>query len=155
MGIRMLSQKAKYALKAMIMLAEQEDGVLLQTPEISEAQKIPRKFLELILLDLKNRGLVHSQRGKHGGYVLAKPAGEITFGQIVRLMDGPLAPIPCASLTAYRRCADCRDEKTCAIRKVMREVRDAVAGVLDHVTLSAACEGTPSGSALQARALAG
>ena len=132
----MLLQKAKYALKAMIMLAAQKDGVLLQTPDIAEAQKIPRKFLALILLDLENRGLVHSQRGRHGGCVLAEPAGEITFGQIVRLMDGPLAPIPCASLTAYRRCADYRDEKTCAIRKVMREARDVVAGVLDHVSLA-------------------
>jgi Rrf2 family protein len=155
MGFRMLSQKAKYALKAMIMLAEQEDDALLQTPDIAEAQKIPRKFLELILLDLKNRGLVHSQRGKRGGYVLAKPAAEITFGQIVRLMDGPLAPIPCASLTAYRRCADCRDEKTCAIRKVMREVRDAVAGVLDHVTLAAVCDAAPGEAARGARNLAG
>jgi Rrf2 family protein len=155
MGFRMLSQKAKYALKAMIMLAEQEDDALLQTPDIAEAQKIPRKFLELILLDLKNRGLVHSQRGKRGGYVLAKPAAGITFGQIVRLMDGPLAPIPCASLTAYRRCADCRDEKTCAIRKVMREVRDAVAGVLDHVTLAAVCDAAPGEAARGARKLAG
>jgi len=151
----MLSQKAKYALKAMLMLAEQEEGVLLQTPEIAEAQKIPRKFLELILLDLKNRGYVHSQRGKHGGYVLGKPAGEITFGQIVRLMDGPLAPIPCASLTAYRRCADCRDEKTCAIRKVMREVRDAVAGVLDHVSLADACSGATTEAVSAARQMAG
>lgn len=149
----MLSQKAKYALKAMQMLAEQEDGMLLQTPEIAEAQRIPRKFLELILLDLKNRGYVHSQRGKNGGYVLAKPAEEITFGQIVRLMDGPLAPIPCASLTAYRRCADCIDEKTCSIRRVMRQVRDAVSGVLDEVTLADVRENTPT--ALVARQLAG
>lgn len=148
----MLSQKAKYALKAMQMLAEQEDGTLLQTPEIAEAQRIPRKFLELILLDLKNRGYVHSQRGKHGGYVLAKPADEITFGQIVRLMDGPLAPIPCASLTAYRRCADCVDEKTCAIRRVMRQVRDAVSDVLDEVTLADIRENAPA--AAMARELA-
>ncbi len=101
----MLSQKAKYALKALLMLAEQEEGVLLQTPEIAEAQRIPRKFLELILLDLKNRSYVHSQRGKNGGYVLARPASEITFGQVVRLMDGPLATLSPARTcsTAVRR----------------------------------------------------
>jgi Rrf2 family protein len=137
----MLSQKAKYALKAMLMLAESEQGILVQTADIAERQNVPRKFLELILLDLKRRGLVYSQRGKQGGYGLAKPPEEITFGQIVRVMDGPLAPIPCASLTTYRRCADCRDETTCPIRRVMREVRDAVSGVLDRVTLADAYQG--------------
>lgn len=136
----MLSQKAKYALKAMIALATQEEGDLLQAAEIAERQNVPRKFLELILLDLRKHGLVRSQRGKFGGYALAKPADTITFGQIMRIMDGPLAPIPCASLTGYRRCADCRDEKSCAVRRAMRQVRDAAAAILDGTTLADALD---------------
>jgi len=135
----MLSQKAKYALKAMLALARQNNGDLLQAGDIAEQQNVPRKFLELILLELRKQGLVHSHRGKHGGYMLAKPADTITFGQIVRIMDGPLAPIPCASLTGYRRCLDCADEKSCAIRRAMREVRDAAARILDNLTLEQAC----------------
>lgn len=137
----MLSQKAKYALKAMLTLAAETNGHLLQAGDISESQNVPRKFLELILLDLRKAGLVASQRGKNGGYMLAKPADTITFGQIVRIMDGPLAPIPCASLTGYRRCADCKDEKTCAVRRTMREVRDAAASILDGMTLAQAQKG--------------
>src|SRR5215203_5933988 len=132
----MLSQKAKYALKAMIALAEAEEGALVQAQDIAKRHNVPKKFLELILPELKRRGLIHSHRGKQGGYTLARRADEITFGQIVRTMDGPLAPIPCASLTGYRRCADCRDEEACAIRRVMREVRDAISGVLDKVSLA-------------------
>lgn len=120
----------------MIVLATQAEGDLLQAGEIAERQNVPRKFLELILLDLRKHGLVRSQRGKLGGYALAKPADTITFGQIMRIMDGPLAPIPCASLTGYRRCADCRDEKSCAVRKAMRQVRDAAAAILDGTTLA-------------------
>lgn len=144
----MLSQKAKYALKAMLALADQKDGELLQAGDISVQHHVPRKFLELILLELRKQGLVHSHRGKHGGYTLAKPADTITFGQIVRIMDGPLAPIPCASLTGYRRCVDCKDEKACAIRKTMREVRDAAAGILDGMTLEQACDGRSGREAL-------
>ena len=132
----MLSQKAKYALKAMLVLAEAKEGELVQAQEIAVRQNVPKKFLELILLDLKRHNLLDSQRGKQGGYRLARPSEQITFGQIVRIIDGPLAPIPCASLTGYRRCADCRDEASCAIRRVMREVRDAVSGVLDQVSLA-------------------
>ncbi|MBL27894.1 MAG: transcriptional regulator [Rhodospirillaceae bacterium] len=138
----MLSKKAKYALKAMLMLAEQPEGLLIQAPDIADRQKVPGKFLEAILLDLKRRGLVHSQRGKQGGYCLAKPADRITFGEIIRIMDGPLAPIPCASMTSYRRCADCRDEAACAIRQVMLRTRDAMASVLDHVSLADVSAGT-------------
>tara|TARA_R110000868_G_scaffold192386_3_gene436802 strand:- start:4420 stop:4857 length:438 start_codon:yes stop_codon:yes gene_type:complete len=137
----MLSQKAKYALKAMLALAAESDGDLLQAGDIATTQNVPRKFLELILLDLRKQGLVNSHRGKNGGYALAKPADAITFGQIVRIMDGPLAPIPCASLTGYRRCEDCKDEKTCAVRRTMREVRDAAATILDGMTLAQARDG--------------
>jgi Rrf2 family protein len=133
----MLSRKAKYALKAMIRLAGHE-GQMIQVSDIAESESVPQKFLELILLELKKHGLLHSQRGKHGGYRLGRPAREITFGQIVRIMDGPLAPLPCASLTGYRRCDDCVDEETCAVRRVMRRVRDAMADILDTTTLAEA-----------------
>ncbi len=132
----MLSQKAKYALKALLVLAERQQGIPVQVVELAEEGNIPRKFLELIMLELKKHGVVHSQRGKHGGYMLAAPAADITFGDVVRAMDGPLAPIPCASLTAYRKCADCTDEKTCAVRIMMRRVRDAASEILDKTSLA-------------------
>jgi Rrf2 family protein len=132
----MLSQKAKYALKALLVLAERPSDIPVQVVELSEEGNIPRKFLELIMLELKKHGMVHSQRGKHGGYMLAAPPSEIMFGDVVRAMDGPLAPIPCASLTAYRKCADCTNEKTCAVRIMMRRVRDAAAAILDGTSLA-------------------
>lgn len=132
----MLSQKAKYALRALMMLADAPPQELVLVQEIAERQNVPRKFLELILLELKRHGFVFSQRGRSGGYSLARPADTITFGQVIRAMDGPLAPLPCASVTGYRRCADCADERTCAIRKVMRRVRDAMAEILDKTTLA-------------------
>lgn len=136
----MLSQKAKYALKALCRLADVGDGRLMLVADIADRESAPRKFLELILLDLKRHGLVYSQRGKNGGYCLAKPASEITIGQVVRILDGPLAPLPCASLTGYRRCNDCDDEEGCAVRLVMRDVRDAIADVLDNVSVAEAAQ---------------
>ena len=132
----MLSQKAKYALKALIALAEAAEGELLQAGEMAEAHNIPKKFLDLILLELRRHRLVDSRRGKKGGYLLMRPAHTMKIGDIVRVIDGPLAPIPCASVTAYRPCPDCGDTKACAVRKIMREVRDAAAGVLDNRTLA-------------------
>jgi Rrf2 family protein len=131
----MLSQKAKYALKALLALATLEEGALLQSAEIAAKNNIPKKFLDLILLELRKHRMVDSQRGKLGGYLLGKPAEKITIGDIIRVMDGPLAPIACASVTAYRRCLDC-DEKTCMVRRMMRDVRDAASGILDRVTLA-------------------
>ncbi len=136
----MLSQKAKYALKALIALAEVDEGELLQANEIAEGHNIPKKFLDLILLELRRHRLVDSRRGKKGGYLLMRPADSIMIGDIVRVIDGPLAPIPCASVTAYRPCPDCNDTKTCMVRKIMREVRDAAAGVLDNITLAEATQ---------------
>lgn len=104
--------------------------------EIAERQHIPKKFLEQILLDLKHRGLVHSKRGKHGGYGLLKDPGEVTFGQVMRIIDGPLAPLPCLSRMAYRRCEDCESEENCGIRRVFAEAYDATAQVLDQTTLA-------------------
>jgi len=132
----MLSQKAKYALRALLMLAERPVGEPLLIADIAERENLPRKFLELILLDLKHHGLLHSKRGKNGGYALARPPSEISFGQVVRIIDGPLAAVLCASQTAYRRCDDCRDEASCAIRKAFRRVRDATAAILDNHTLA-------------------
>src|SRR4051812_11778734 len=132
----MLSQKSKYALRAMLMLAQQRPGEMVLAADIAKKRKVPRKFLELILLDLKKRGLLHAKRGKNGGYCLARPSNKITFGEIVRITDGPLAPLACASLTAYRKCDDCEDERSCSIRRVMRSVRDASAAILDKQTLA-------------------
>ncbi len=132
----MLSQKAKYAMRALLYLAKAEPKRPVLISEISERQVVPRKFLEMILLELKRAGVVHSYRGKHGGYALAKPPEEIFFGHIIRLIDGPLAQLPCASKTAYRRCDDCEDEETCAIRHVLQQVRDSTARILDHTSLA-------------------
>jgi Rrf2 family protein len=132
----MLSQKAKYGLKAVLALAELGEGRMMLISDIAQQQNVPSKFLELILLELKRHGLVHSQRGKNGGYALSRPPEQITFGQIVRILDGPLAPLPCASLSGYRRCSDCNDEDTCAVRLVMRQVRNAVAEILDSTSLA-------------------
>lgn len=138
----MLSQRSKYALRAMTMLAATKPGELILVADIARQRKVPRKFLELILLDLKKRGLLHSKRGKNGGYCLSRPASKITFGEIIRITDGPLAPLACASLTAYRKCDDCEDEKSCSIRRIMRNVRDSAAAILDKVSLADAANKT-------------
>ena len=132
----MLSQKCKYALQALLVLARENSDELVLVSEIAERENLPKKFLEAILLELNRNGLVRSRRGRGGGYALAKPADLITFGQVVRIMDGPLAPLPCVSVNYYRRCEDCKDEQSCAIRKVMRRVRDAIAGELDGTSLA-------------------
>ena len=134
----MLSNKAKYAFKAMFTLARLEPGALLQSWEIAERENISKKFLDLILLELRSHGLIRSFRGKRGGYSLAKPSDEITLGRIVRIIDGPLAPIACASVTAYRRCIDCKSEAGCLVRQNMRRVRDAASEILDNTTLKSA-----------------
>ena len=132
----MLSQKAKYALRALIMLAEREDDDLILIADIAERENIPRKFLEAILVELRKHGLLFAKRGKSGGYRLARPASEISFGEVIRLIDGHLAPIPCASKNAFRPCDDCTDPGTCSVRWLMVQVRDATAGVLDNCSLA-------------------
>ena len=145
----MLSQKAKYALKALCQMAGGPQGKLILVSEIAEREQAPRKFLELILLDLKRHGLVYSQRGKNGGYALAKPASQITVGEVIRILDGPLAPLPCASLSGYRRCSDCDNEEICPVRVVMRQVRDAMANIVDNTSIAdaAAARKASSGKA--------
>ena len=131
----MLSKKAKYALKALLFLYKNEDRGVILIAEISETEGIPKKFLEQILLELKKQGILQSKRGKEGGYFLGKKASEIGIGQVVRIIDGPLAPIPCVSKMAYRRCDECIDEKTCEIRNLFMQVRDATIEILDNTSL--------------------
>lgn len=103
--------------------------------QIAESERIPQKFLEQILLELKNNGILQSKKGKGGGYFLGRPPGEIIIGKVMRIFDGPLAPVSCASQTAYHKCEECADEATCGIRAVMKDVRDAIASILDKTTL--------------------
>ncbi len=137
----MLTSKAKYALRAMIDLASQS-GMGERRPlfigDIAERQGIPRRFLENILLELRKHGLVVSHRGKMGGYALARAPDLITFADVIRAIDGPLAWTPCTSRSAYQRCEDCRDEADCAIRKTMLQVRDESAAILEGMTLATA-----------------
>ena len=132
----MLSRKCKYGLKAVLRLAGAPDGQPMLVAELADRDRIPKKFLDSILLELKHRGLVQSRKGKGGGYMLSRPPWTITFGEIVRTLEGPLAPIGCVSQTAYAPCLDCADEESCGIRMVMKEVRDATAHVLDKTTLA-------------------
>jgi Rrf2 family protein len=137
-----LSKRGEYGLRAMIDLATtlkaqdgKPNGGVVQIREIAERQHIPAKFLEQILLTLKNAGLLHSRMGVGGGYYLARPASEISLGQIVRVLDGPLAPVGCVSQMAYESCG-CPDERTCGLRLVMLDVRNAIADILDSTSLA-------------------
>jgi Rrf2 family protein len=131
-----LSKRGEYGLRAMIDLASWDHQTpVVQIKEIAERQQIPSKFLEQILLSLKNAGLLHSKMGVGGGYYLARPADEITLGHIARVLDGPLAPIRCVSQMAYEPCG-CPDEETCGLRMVMQDVRTVVSDILDQTTLA-------------------
>ena len=126
----MISQRARYAIRAMLNIAPRTLPV--SATVIAEEEAIPKKFLEAILTDLKKAGLIKSLRGKSGGYRLAVPAAQISFADVLRVVDGPLALAPCASRTAYRRCDDCKDVETCETRKALLEVRDATADILEN-----------------------
>lgn len=132
-----LSRRGEYALRALIAfgIAAEVGRDLLQVSEIAENEQLPVKFLEQIMHDLKAAGLVTSVRGKYGGYRLARPARTITVGSVVRLIDGPLAPIGCVSQTAYEKCS-CPDETHCGLRMLMLDVRNAIAGILDRYTVA-------------------
>ena len=136
----MISRKAKYALHAIMALAR-TNSMIIQ--DIAIQEKIPRKFLEHILLDLKHHGLLESRRGKFGGYGLRIPADHITFGQVLRLIDGPIAPLTCLSRTAYRPCADCQGEESCEIRRVFAKVAKSTRHVLDRTTIADALKEGP------------
>lgn len=148
--IVMLSQKARYALRALLHLVEHGADRTIQVGEMAERQMIPRKYLEFIMVDLKKAGLVTSRRGPGGGYVLARPASQIAFVEVMRAIDGPIALVPCASENFYQRCDDCHDEATCAIRKVLLRVRSSAVEILEKTTLADA-----AGSELAAEALTG
>jgi Rrf2 family protein len=132
----MLSQKARYALRALVELGRAGPERQLTAAEISVRADAPRKFLEAILLELSRRGLALSRRGKFGGYVLARPPREVSFAEVIRVIDGPLALAPCVSQMAFRKCDDCPDLETCALRPALRRARDATAQVLESYTLA-------------------
>jgi Rrf2 family protein len=131
----MLTAKGKYTLKALAFLARLEPGVTTRADEIATANNIPKKFLDAILGELRNAGIVHSRKGPGGGYRLARPAGAIKIGHVIRTIDGPLAPLRCASRTAFQPCRDCRNVDECNVRLLMTEVRDSISEVLDRVTV--------------------
>lgn len=132
----MLSQQSRYALKALLHLAAQGSETPQSVATIAAEAQVPRKFLETIFVDLKRQGFVTATRGARGGYVLARPADAISFGEVIRSIEGPLALIGCASQRFYKPCRDCPDEAACALRRVMMEAREQLAGVLDARTLA-------------------
>lgn len=131
----MLTKKGKYGLKALVDLARLPPGETAFVTEIAVRNNIPKKFLDTILLELRNTGILRSKKGPNGGYSLSKPATEIRIGQVIRALDGPLAPIRCASRTAFEACDDCATPETCQVRLSMTEVRDAIATILDNMSL--------------------
>ena len=137
--MRQLSKRTQYSLRALYALAANYGGGPMLITNLAKDESIPKKFLEQILLSLKGFGLVDSKKGKGGGYRLAKPPDQITIASVIRQIEGPLAPLPCASETQFRKCDECVDIETCGTRMVMREVRDATAAILERTTLAAVC----------------
>lgn len=132
----MLSKKTKYALKALMVLADEYGKGPVLISQISEKEKIPKKFLELILLELRNNGVLASKQGKGGGYLLLKSPESISLAQVVRLIDGPIAPTSCVSLHYYQKCDDCPDEEKCRLKKIMEKLRDANLEVLEGTSIA-------------------
>lgn len=132
----MLTQKTRYALRSLLFLVEVGRGEPVQLQQIAETQRIPRKYLELIMLDLKKAGLVTSTRGPKGGYQLTKSPKDVSFGEVVRAMEGPIALISCASVNFYAPCGDCHDEASCAIRRAFLMVRARTIDVLNGISLA-------------------
>lgn len=131
----MLTNKGKYGLKALVHMAGLAVGETVQSQEIAAANNIPKKFLDAILGELRVAGMVRSKKGKGGGYMLARGADRISVGSAIRVLDGPLAPIGCASRTAYQPCDDCPDVASCSVRLLMLEVRDGAARILDNTSV--------------------
>jgi Rrf2 family protein len=138
--MRQLSKRTQYSLRALYALARSYGQGPVLISHLAEDEAIPKKFLEQILLALKSFGLVESKKGKGGGYTLVRPPEKITVASVIRMMEGPLAPLPCASETRFRKCDECIDIETCGTRIVMREVRDAIAVILDSTTLAMVCQ---------------
>jgi len=139
----MISAKARYALRALLAIVESPEGKPVTSADIAARYAIPHKFLEQILVDLRNAGILESRRGKHGGYAMLRPADTVSFTEILRLIEGPLAPLPCLSRQAYRRCEDCVDERTCDIRREFGRAYDAYRTVLEARTLADAVARDP------------
>lgn len=131
----MISKKTKYGLQALLILARDFGAGPVLIADLAEKERIPKKFLELILLQLKNAGILGSRKGKGGGYFLAKDPALVNMGEAIRVLEGPLAPVSCVSESAYQRCEECHDENSCGIRLVMKDVRDAMVEILDHASL--------------------
>lgn len=132
----MITQKAKYALKALVALARAPEGRPSSIRDIAARETIPQSFLEQILIELRRAGVVESRRGKEGGYLLTQNPSDVRLGQVLRLIDGPLAPLPCLSRTAYRRCPDCADEAACTVRRVFEDMYEATVSIMDRTTLA-------------------
>ncbi len=134
--MRMLQKKSKYAIRALLALARRPEQEPVLIADLATQERIPKKFLEFILLVLRNKGILQSKRGRGGGYFLGRKPEAISLGEVIRALDGPLAPVPCVSHTAYRKCDECEDELTCGIRSVMNDVRDATAAIFDRESLA-------------------
>ena len=132
----MLSKKTKYGIKALVHLAKQEDRIPIPISVISKAENISQKFLESILLNLRKNGILGSKKGKGGGYYLLKDPQEIQMTTVMRLLEGPIAMVPCVSLNFYEKCADCPDENICAVHKIMLQVRDNTLEIFRNTTLA-------------------
>lgn len=131
----MLTRKTKYGLKALIYIAKQDKSKPVLISEIAEHENISKKFLEAILLDLKKNGIVGSKMGKGGGYYLLKEAKDIKIASVIRVLDGPIALLPCVSLNFYEKCDDCPSEETCSLNRIMIQVRDNALAILDNKSL--------------------
>ena len=149
--MRNLSKRTQYSLRALYALARNYGRGPLLIAQMAQEEAIPKKFLEQILLSLRNRDLVVSKKGKGGGYALARRPELVTIGEVIRMIEGPLAPLPCASETRFRKCDECPDIETCGTRIVMREVRDAIADILDRTTLAMVCERVATAHEKQAK----
>lgn len=145
----MLSKKTKYGIKALTYLAKSDQNQPIAIAEISEKENIPRKFLEAILVTLKNAEILASKKGKNGGYFLLKNASEIHMSQVMRLLNGPIAMVPCVSLNYYKKCDDCSDEETCGVNRLMLQVRDSALKILEKRTLDDVVRETLNGKPVQ------
>lgn len=132
----MLSKKTKYAIRALIALGENMGGEAMNILSISQQEKIPKKFLEQILLEMRNAGFLYSKKGAGGGYSLLKDPNDINLVQVMRLTGGPIAQLPCVSLNFYQRCEECKEEETCGIRNTFMSVRDATLKILSETTIA-------------------
>ena len=149
--MRQLSKRTQYCLRVLYALARDYGKGPTLIARLAEEEGIPKKFLEQILLSLKAEGLVESKKGKGGGYALLQSPDQITIGAVIRTVEGPLAPLPCASETRFRKCDECVDVETCGTRIIMREVRDAIATILDSTTIAMVCERVDTAQEQRAR----